>query len=107
MSPKDHPLFSLPREDLDLITEFLLRSGSLKALAEAYGVSYPTIRLRLDRLIERLTAILSEREPDPVGELLADLVERAELTVSGARQIRQVLRRSSGGRSEPTEGGGK
>jgi hypothetical protein len=32
----------------------VLASGSLKGLAERYGVSYPTIRLRLDRLIERI-----------------------------------------------------
>ncbi|MCG9844054.1 DUF2089 domain-containing protein, partial [Staphylococcus argenteus] len=32
----------------------ILSSGSLKQLSEEYRVSYPTIRLRLDRLIEKI-----------------------------------------------------
>jgi len=45
---------ALDGEDLAFIKRFVLASGSLKATAEAYGVSYPTVRLRLDRLIRKL-----------------------------------------------------
>jgi hypothetical protein len=90
-----HPLLTLPREDLDLITELVLRSASIKDLADAYGVSYPTIRLRLDRVIERLTAAVKGKAPDPVNELLARLVERGELSTSGARAVRDVVRKSA------------
>ena len=41
-------------EDLAFIKRFVLASGSLKALAKAYSISYPTVRLRLDRLIEKI-----------------------------------------------------
>ena len=44
----------LSDEDLAFVKRFVLASGSLKAMAEAYGVSYPTVRLRLDRLIEKI-----------------------------------------------------
>ena len=44
----------LSDEDLSFIKRFVLASGSLKAMADAYGISYPTVRLRLDRLIERI-----------------------------------------------------
>jgi hypothetical protein len=88
----DHPLASLPREDLALITELVLQSGSLKDLAAAYGVSYPTIRARLDKVIERLKQAKAHRKPDPVNELLARLVERAELAPATARQIQDVVR---------------
>ncbi len=44
----------LAEEDLAFLKRFLLASGSLKELAEAYGISYPTVRLRLDRLIEKV-----------------------------------------------------
>ena len=47
-------VISLADDDLDLIKRFILASGSLKALAEQYSVSYPTLRLRLDRLIQRI-----------------------------------------------------
>jgi hypothetical protein len=97
----DHPLASLSREDLDLIAELVLQSGSLKDLADAYGVSYPTIRLRLDRVIERLRAAVNGRPPDPLGELLARLVERGELSASGARAVRELARQL------PSDGDGR
>lgn len=88
-----HPLASLPPEDLDFITELVLKSGSLKEVAEAYGVSYPTIRLRLDRIIERLKQVLEGRTPDALSILLAQMVERGELAPSAARAIRDTARK--------------
>lgn len=51
----------LSDEDLAFIRRLVLASGSLKELAEAYGISYPTVRLRLDRLIEKIR-ILEDHE---------------------------------------------
>ncbi|MEA2735724.1 MAG: hypothetical protein QOE14_2175 [Humisphaera sp.] len=48
-------------EDLSFVKRFVLASGSLKAMADAYGISYPTVRLRLDRLIERIKIYDSEK----------------------------------------------
>lgn len=92
-----HPLGQLPREDLDLIAELVLRSGSLKDLAGAYGVSYPTIRARLDKTIERLRAAAQGQRADPMSELLASLLERGELSFGAARAIRELARRQNGG----------
>jgi hypothetical protein len=86
-----HPLGALPREDLDIIVELVLRSGSLKDLASAYGVTYPTIRLRLDRVIARLQAVVNGKGPEPLKELLASLVERGELSAGGARSVRDLV----------------
>ena len=47
-------LDNLDDEDLAFLKRFLLVSGSLKHLAKAYDVSYPTVRLRLDRLIQKV-----------------------------------------------------
>ena len=88
----EHPLAVLPREDLELVMELVLQSGSLKDLAAAYGVSYPTIRARLDKVIERLRQAKAGRRPDPLNELLAQLVERAELAPAAARAIRDTAR---------------
>ena len=44
----------LDPEDLAFIKRFVLASGSLKELAEAYDITYPTVRLRLDRVIEKI-----------------------------------------------------
>jgi hypothetical protein len=57
-------LDSLEDEDLAFIKRFILFSGSLKDLAEAYNVSYPTLRLRLDRLIDKIKILDSEKIDD-------------------------------------------
>jgi hypothetical protein len=47
----------LSDEDLGFLKRFLLASGTLKDLAAQYDISYPTVRLRLDRLIEKVKVI--------------------------------------------------
>ena len=44
----------LEEEDVVFIKKFVLASGSLKEVAGQYGVTYPTVRLRLDRLIQKI-----------------------------------------------------
>lgn len=44
----------LDDEDQAFVRRFVLASGSLKELARVYGVSYPTVRLRLDKLIQKI-----------------------------------------------------
>ncbi|WP_085505189.1 DUF2089 family protein [Thalassobacillus devorans] len=47
-------LLDLDSEDLEFIRKFVLSSGSLKQIAKSYDVSYPTVRTRLDRLIQKI-----------------------------------------------------
>ena len=55
---------NLEAEDAAFIRRFVLASGSLKEVARQYGVTYPTVRLRLDRLIEKIElAERSAQEP--------------------------------------------
>jgi hypothetical protein len=53
-------LDKLSDEDTSFIKRFVLTSGSLKDLATAYGISYPTVRLRLDRLIGKIRILDSQ-----------------------------------------------
>ena len=55
-------LLNLEEEEIKFIKEFILSSGSLKDIAMIYDVSYPTVRLRLDRLIDKVR--LYHKEPD-------------------------------------------
>jgi len=50
----------LSDEDLAFIRRFVLASGSRKEMAEIYGISYPTVRLRLDRLIDKIKLLTSD-----------------------------------------------
>jgi hypothetical protein len=49
-------------DDLAFLKRFVLASGSLKDTAALYGISYPTVRLRLDRLIEKIK-VWDSQEP--------------------------------------------
>lgn len=55
---------NLEDEDVVFIKKFLLASGSLKEMAKQYDVTYPTVRLRLDKLIQKIQVSDStESEP--------------------------------------------
>ena len=45
---------ALEDEDVAFIKKFLQASGSLKEMARQYDVTYPTVRLRLDKLIQKI-----------------------------------------------------
>jgi len=45
---------NLDDEDVSFIKNFIMASGSLKEVARQYNVTYPTVRLRLDKLIQKI-----------------------------------------------------
>ncbi len=57
-------------EDLAFIKRFVLASGSLKEMAKQYGVSYPTVRRRLDRMIAKMAVLDSLRDESPFERTL-------------------------------------
>jgi len=61
-------LARLTPEDQELVVHFVKASGSLKRLAHDYGVSYPTVRNRLDALIESLEQIETQGAARESGE---------------------------------------
>ena len=65
---------NLEEEDPTFIKKFVLSSGSLKEVASLYGVTYPTVRLRLDRLIQKIR--LSEQVAE---EPYVSLIKRLAL----------------------------
>ena len=76
----------LEDEDLAFVKKFILASGSLKEVASVYGVSYPTVRLRLDRLIQKIH--LSETtEADPYVALVKRLAVDDKLDFDTAKVL--------------------
>lgn len=65
---------NLDDEDIVFIKNFILASGSLKEIAREYNVTYPTVRLRLDRLIQKIE--VNERE---ANEPYIGLIKRMAL----------------------------
>jgi len=87
-------LESLDEEDLRFVRRFLLCSGSLKALAQEYGVSYPTVRARLDRLIAKVRAAEDPTIQDPFERTLRIFVADGKLPPALARELLQAHRGS-------------
>ena len=90
------PLAQLPAEDQTFVAAFVRCHGSIKEMEQFFGVSYPTIKNRLNRIGAQLpfAEIDPERAPDrpPLtskSELLSQL-ERGTLSVDEVlRQLRQ------------------
>ncbi len=55
-------LTKLYAEDQEFVIEFLKASGSLKIMAKNYGISYPTVRNKLDAVIEKIHEIEKKGE---------------------------------------------
>ena len=86
----------LEDEDAAFIRKFVLSSGSLKEMAGLYGVSYPTVRLRLDRLIQKIK--LSETaEADPYVALVKRLAVDDKLDFDTAIILIGEYRKTKGG----------
>lgn len=83
----------LEDEDLTFIKKFLLASGSLKEVASLYGVSYPTVRLRLDRLIQKIR-LTESAEADPYVSLVKRLAVDDKLDFDTAKLLISAYRRT-------------
>ena len=77
---------NLEEEDLAFIRRFVLASGSLKEVAGEYGVTYPTVRLRLDRLIQKIR-LGEESQSDPYVALVKRLALEERLDLDTAKTL--------------------
>ena len=76
----------LDEEDVTFIRRFLLASGSLKEVAGEYGVTYPTVRLRLDRLIQKIQ-ISEQNANEPYIALIKRLAMNEKLDFDTAKLL--------------------
>lgn len=74
----------LDDEDIVFVKKFLLASGSLKEVAAQYGVTYPTVRLRLDRLIQKIR-LNDDACADPFISLIKRLAVHDKLDFDTAK----------------------
>jgi hypothetical protein len=99
--PKLSWLDRLSEEDRNFLKRFVLTSGSLKALAEEYRVSYPTIRLRLDRLIEKIKVYDSEQIVSEFERQLRAAYADGRIDLATLKQLLEAHRADQ--RASPSE----
>ncbi|EMF0122259.1 DUF2089 family protein [Enterococcus hirae] len=85
--------FNLEPEEQVFIKKFLLASGSLKQLAKEYEFSYPTVRLRLDRLIEKIK-LFDIKQEDSFEVSMMQLVINEKISLDVAKEIIKKHRES-------------
>lgn len=89
-------MMNLEEEDVSFIKRFLLASGSLKEIAAQYGVTYPTVRLRLDKLIQKIQ--LSEQSgQEPYIALVKRLAVKDKLDFDTAKLLISEYKKIKGG----------
>ena len=76
----------LEEEDVAFIKKFILASGSLKEVARQYGVTYPTVRLRLDRLIQKIK-LTEDTAADPYIATIKRLAMNEKLDLDTAKVL--------------------
>ncbi len=76
------PLARLKTEDQVFAAAFLRCHGSIKQMEQYFGVSYPTIKNRLNKIGEMLDFVKIESAPAPDETL--DLLEQGDISVEEA-----------------------
>ena len=89
--------FALPRlagltaEDQVFVAAFVRAHGSIKEMEQVFGVSYPTIKARLNRIAASLDFLAPAPEPPatqaPGSSAALDRLERGEISVEDAIAI--------------------
>jgi hypothetical protein len=83
------PLAQLAAEDQVFVAAFVKCHGSIKQMEKYFGVSYPTIKNRLNRIGSQLSFVEIEQGPDAESpaetrSAVLDRLSRGELTVAEA-----------------------
>jgi len=80
-------LARLRYEDQIFVGEFVRCHGSIKHMEKAFGVSYPTIKNRLNRIAQRLQLVEIDVEPtaEP-SEAVFELLESGAISVQEAAE---------------------
>ena len=89
-------IVNLDDEDVSFIKRFLLASGSLKEMARQYEVTYPTVRLRLDKLIQKIK-ISDDTESETYIALIKRLAINDKLDFDTAKVLISEYKKIKGG----------
>ena len=76
------PLAKLTLEDQIFVIAFIRSQGSIKSMEKLFGISYPTVKNRLNSIAGKLEFI-EINPPAPSNEILGEL-DRGEISVEDA-----------------------
>jgi len=79
-------LARLSSDDQVFVAAFVRSHGSIKEMEQVFGVSYPTVKARLNRIAAQLEFV--DTDPKPLRNEILDRLDRGE--ISAADAIRQL-----------------
>jgi len=79
------PLARLRYEDQVFVSEFVRSHGSIKDMEKAFGVSYPTVKNRLNRIIDQLQ-LVEVGAASPAQDDVLGMLERGEISADEAAE---------------------
>ena len=81
-------LAQLSSEDQVFVAAFVRSHGSIKEMEQVFGVSYPTVKARLNRVAAMLelveTVPMTEAAPQPDRSAVLERLKRGEITADQA-----------------------
>ena len=83
-------LARLSLEDQVFIVAFLRSHGSIKEMEQTFGVSYPTIKARLNRISGQLQFV--ETNPSPSRAEVLERLKNGELTAEEAFRVLEAMK---------------
>lgn len=83
-------LARLPLDDQVFVTAFLRSHGSIKEMEQVFGVSYPTIKARLNRIAGQLEFV--DTNPSPSRGEVLDRLKSGEITAEEAIRALEALK---------------
>ncbi len=91
----------LSDDDLAFVKRFILASGSLKELARVYAISYPTVRLRLDRLIAKIQVVEDQQTTSSFEKVLRAQYAEGKIDLDTLKRLLAAHREELEERHEP------
>jgi len=88
-------MVNLEDEDIIFMKKFLQASGSLKEIARQYKVTYPTVRLRLDKIIQKIQ-ISEDISNEPYVALIKRLVVSDKIDFDTAKILISEYKKNRG-----------
>jgi hypothetical protein len=76
------PLANLSAEDQVFVMAFIRCSGSIKEIEEMFGISYPTVKNRINKITQQMEFVRIEKISPQ--EVVLEELERGEITTDEA-----------------------
>lgn len=80
------PLAKLVMEDQVFVAAFIKSHGSIKAMEKLFGISYPTVKNRLNRIAKQLDFIRVDIQSSSRSSDILDRLEKGEINVEQAME---------------------